>query len=430
MIEVILLGCLLADGPLEKLDALVDGLAARQQGTGAPKVAGLLAREFATREEVPDPYVVSTFSFEFGTRDDVQLVRNDWDLAFGNGENTFDVRMVVDDRSRIFDLGAVDLGTAPLPDAAVKPDDGKPVEAVKGHVYLVHTVDFDTDLWTRFRVLEIEPMKWVTFEWQSLDSTPALRRLERLSLPDVGTADISLEVTSAEGGGNPYGVFFDATATIGVDNVTRDGQVALEKSRRPDSVAITSGAGLIPEGKVFLVESISWTAELASDAAGPLDFEFWVGPYRVAKRESRDGENRRHTIDGGAREEDGRSSMGKFAGPVVLRPGDETRVAAIASRGTIARATITGRLVDARSTGLPPRSIDLSKRDAIEANDALRRIDEGAFEDVVSAPRRVVPESVARVTAFLEDVLRFRTAREDRERIESVLAEFRSRKNP
>lgn len=411
------------DEHLERLDLRVaEIVAARPEG--APAVAALLSREFATQLGVRDPYAAATFSFEFETRDDVQLARNDWDIQYGNGNDSLSVQMVVDDRSRIFDLGAADFATAPLPDAGATIGGEKPLDAVKDHVYVVHTVDADTDLWSRFRILEIEKKKWIVFEWERFDSTlPELRRLERMALPDLGSGAIRLEVRSASGGGNPHGVFLDGTATTSVDSIGRTPAPPLElapaqqKAHR-DSTAFCDG-GLVPEGHVFVVESIEWTATLEAGGKGPLSFEFWLGPYRVAIRDEDDGEGRRHTIDGGARSESGPSSMGKFTGTVVIRPGEETRVAAIARHGTIARATVTGRLVSARGNRLPPLPIDLGKRDARELNDFLRRVDEGEFDERESGLGS--GENAELRAAFLEAALRFRTSDEDRGRLERAV---------
>ena len=119
-------------------------------------------------------YEKATFSFEHGTRDgSTGLVRNDWDVEFGNGQDVFSVTMVVDDRSRIQDLGPLtwaELGDTDLPDlpAYPQPTREEPVPAVVGHMYLVHTADRDSNLLAVFRVEELVPGDSVSITWKRL----------------------------------------------------------------------------------------------------------------------------------------------------------------------------------------------------------------------------------------------------------------------
>ena len=124
-----------------------------------------------------DNYADACFSFEFGVNGaaNVNLVRNDWDILFGNSpdKDTFTVSMVTDDRSRIQDMGAlkwsdsfqVPVLTA-LPAPGVVPD----VATVVGHMYAVHTKDTTTDLYFLFRVEALDPLKSVTISWKSVQS--------------------------------------------------------------------------------------------------------------------------------------------------------------------------------------------------------------------------------------------------------------------
>jgi hypothetical protein len=124
-----------------------------------------------------DNYTVSAFSFEFGVNGDaaLRLTRNDWDIQFGNrpDRDTFNVTMVVDDCSRIRDLGALNWTdnfqvpiVAAYPVPTIEPD----VDAIVGHMYVVHTKDSDTDLYALFRVEVLEPLKSVTITWKSVQS--------------------------------------------------------------------------------------------------------------------------------------------------------------------------------------------------------------------------------------------------------------------
>jgi len=122
-----------------------------------------------------DNYVNAAFSFEFGMNGPgaVPLTRNDWDVLFGNrpDRDTFGVTMVVDDRSRIRDLGALNWSDSfqvtAIPAYPV-PTNEPDVDAIVGHMYVVHTKDTDTDLYALFRVEALEPGKSVAITWKGV----------------------------------------------------------------------------------------------------------------------------------------------------------------------------------------------------------------------------------------------------------------------
>jgi hypothetical protein len=135
-----------------------------------PRTATLVARRIT---EEGDNYVDATFSFEHGRngRDALPVTRNDWDLLFGNSRDsdTFDVTMVVDDCSRIRDLGELnwaDNFEVPILPAHPEPTREPSVRAVVGHMYVVHTKDSETDLYALFRVETLETGKSVTISWK------------------------------------------------------------------------------------------------------------------------------------------------------------------------------------------------------------------------------------------------------------------------
>jgi hypothetical protein len=120
-----------------------------------------------------DNYVNAAFSFEFGMNgaEAVLVTRNDWDILFGNrpDRDTLGVTMVVDDCSRIRDLGALNWSDAfqvPAIPAYPVPTNEPDVAALVGHMYVVHTKDTNTDLYFLFRVEALEPLKSVTISWK------------------------------------------------------------------------------------------------------------------------------------------------------------------------------------------------------------------------------------------------------------------------
>lgn len=139
-----------------------------------PRLVTLAARRVTNGQ---DNFVDSVFSFEHGVNgaEAVPLTRNDWDIQFGNNPSldAFTVTMVVDDRSRIQDMGALNWGDAfqvPVISAHPVPTTEPPVNAVVGHMYVVHTKDSNTDLYALFRVEVLEPGKSVTISWKSVQS--------------------------------------------------------------------------------------------------------------------------------------------------------------------------------------------------------------------------------------------------------------------
>jgi len=110
-------------------------------------------------------YLGSVVSFEWATTTDSEEVRNDWDLSLEpstqeTGALAFRVNTVTDDRSCIEDEGQIEF--VKVPAQISKCGDFLPV--VEGHVYLVHTVDSDTDLYAAFGVIHADA-NGVTMRW-------------------------------------------------------------------------------------------------------------------------------------------------------------------------------------------------------------------------------------------------------------------------
>jgi len=83
--------------------------------------------------------------------------------------DSFDVTMVADDRSRIKDLGKYtweDKFALPTLAAYEEPEREPSVKAIEGHMYMVHSRDSDTDLYTLFRVERLVPGESVVITWK------------------------------------------------------------------------------------------------------------------------------------------------------------------------------------------------------------------------------------------------------------------------
>jgi hypothetical protein len=151
---------------------------AGQSGDATIKKGILQSRQRANDAGI-DNYEYATFSFLVGANgpEAQKLVRNNWDLQFttrtsaGNSADYFHVTMVVDDRSRILDLGMLGWSDAiELPDlpAYEKPTREKDVEAKVGHIYYVHTADRKSDHYVLFRVEELKSGESVVISWKLL----------------------------------------------------------------------------------------------------------------------------------------------------------------------------------------------------------------------------------------------------------------------
>lgn len=152
-----------------------------------PQVATLVARRTV---DGYDNYDLAAFSFKYGGNGPITkgLTRNNWDLLFGNSpdRDTFDVTMVTDDRSRIRDLGAhtwEDSFTIPNLDAWRTPTREQSVNAIAGHMYLVHSKDTDSDHYALFRVEALDSLKSVTISWKLIPEPSGLDAPVKLNSP-------------------------------------------------------------------------------------------------------------------------------------------------------------------------------------------------------------------------------------------------------
>lgn len=122
-----------------------------------------------------DDYMKATFSFKHGIRDDpgLKLTRNQWDLLFDNGDGGFSVGMTQEDRSRIVDLGEMAwAGLRAVPVVTALPQGARAgsVPAEQGHMYVVHTRNNTTDLYSVFRVEWLEAGDQCVISWVNVPS--------------------------------------------------------------------------------------------------------------------------------------------------------------------------------------------------------------------------------------------------------------------
>ncbi len=155
-----------------------------------PKTVTLFSR--AKYKDKFQGYGKSAFSFNHGLRSDrgPRITRNNYELLYGgirwNGDSDwFSVTMVTDDRSRIKDLGELnwsDPFEIPYIPARTEPNkgirwpaktetfeqssNGQVTRVVAGHLYVLHSKDTHSDLYTLFRVEKLVPNDEVTISWK------------------------------------------------------------------------------------------------------------------------------------------------------------------------------------------------------------------------------------------------------------------------
>ncbi|MGE0143558.1 MAG: hypothetical protein AB7I19_07695 [Planctomycetota bacterium] len=140
----------------------------------APAPPDLRIQEWLLSRNAHEDYQKATFSFEAGLRDDPDLeeTRNDWELIFDNDpdrrRDSFGVRMVRDDISLIADLGPIGFDEVD-PNQAAAALFVAELPCIVDHLYVLHSMDGDSDQWSLLRVVEHRRNDSVRIQWVSLD---------------------------------------------------------------------------------------------------------------------------------------------------------------------------------------------------------------------------------------------------------------------
>jgi hypothetical protein len=335
---------------LSVLVAVAGEEAAPPRGTLTSGTVTLLSRQKY------NDYEKATFSFEHGIRDDPGLrrTRNDWELEYGNGGDTFSVLMVTDDRSVIVDLGATGLADiAALPAfPAHKPNVTTRADAIEGHAYAVRTRDTESDHVSVFRVVKLVPLDQCTIEWvhwkpaeaagpelnltaaaraglsKALDAAAKVQEGQPLRDPK----DILLRVCTESQGGNPSRVALDGTTYRLPEEMSPvergEEDPALGPRQNGQQPAWSWHGGYVPRGRVLVVESVDLFAMAPGDGNG----------HGAAILELPSGAI--FTL----RDEEGPFQIW-FEGLELVRPGEERRVLVEVANSSAIEARIRGRLV-------------------------------------------------------------------------------------
>jgi hypothetical protein len=324
----------------------------------AVDVAAVFARSYANKLDISNPYTVSTFSFEYATRDDRELTHNDWDIAYGNGGNKIDCCMSSGDRGGIWDLGPIGFDEVDVVHSHASPREVE-LQAVAGHVYVAHTVDRESDLWARMQIVDIVPGKWMIFRWALIEDDSQVRLLGRVEEKVMTEPVARIQIRAGAGGGNPNQVFLDGTMSIYVDEIS---QIPLDMTGKPvmeePSICFVRG-GFIPDGMVWEIDTIEIEAQADGDSNGSGEVLVHVGAYPILQIDNpRNGDGPvLFTIDGGARKlkPGERRVRHKLSLPISLVPGDESNLLVEVANSSLCDVTLRGRFVRPGRAGLPTR---------------------------------------------------------------------------
>jgi hypothetical protein len=349
---------------------------AERIGAGLPsghKIAAVMVRRHADALGSEDPYTAATFSFEHDTRDDRAKTRNDWDFVVGNrgpdSPDELNIRTVTDDRGQIWDLGVTSFNAALRGDVPMS--EGATRATVKpGHVYLVHTLDSESDYWVLFKVLEARPGRDLIIEWVKVDDPTRLRAALESADKDLRSPSAWLQLHSQHGGGNAHRVFLDGTknAYVGELSETPLALKTKQRGRRLRGAGYVEG-GLIPLGQTFLVETLDIVMHLDD---GRVRSRVQVGPYAVLTAMTKDADQIvLYTIDRG-REVIGREDLPiqrSISVQIPLSRDEEKNVYVEGASFTRNDVRLRGRFL--RADDQPPSTAQWNARTLFQAQSAL-----------------------------------------------------------
>lgn len=379
-----------------------------QGRTKAVHVAALVSRTFALKLDKDRAYVVATYSFEHATRDDEdKVVRNDWDLLYGNGQgDPFTVCTVTDDTSRIWDLGEADFDKFRPGDAGQNAGAGaEDAIARKDHLYVVHTVDSETDLWAKFQVLEVDPGRSVMIRWEAIADPADWLALERTPGSSLKGGRVRIQLRAGATGGNPCRAFMNGRVGAYVDEVSpnpldMEGVVGTGEDAR----AYVAG-GFIPKGKVWILRSVEYSGTNDGDSNGNGPFVIGAGGEELARRKECSG-----------------AFKDRWTGRMVLRPGQESTVFAEISNSSRCDVVFHGALCDekwADTDKFPELGAEDKKRvdklvAALDADDATER--DRATRDLIDLGPPIL--------VYLKGIARDKRSAEFKARLDEVIAEL------
>lgn len=261
------------------------------------RVDAVMVRQKARALGARSGYVAATYSFEKQTRDDAKATGNDWDFVLSHGIEGpwLRVRTVTDDRSTIWDLGPIDFEQALRGDVQqVEAQIGVKVRA--HHLYLIHTLDRQSDHWVLLKALSIGEGEELIFEWRAVSDPTLLRRVLEPRDKELLEPYARIQILSDHGGGNPHRAYLDGSKNAYIKELKAEpldlSTPSTQRKSSAGSQAFVIG-GYIPEGRVFRVTSVEFSVHC--DKPDRVDTLIRVGPYTILhvqnERWRRDGPN-------------------------------------------------------------------------------------------------------------------------------------------
>ncbi len=400
---------------------------ARARGLEGIRCAAVIARSFAEPMGGDEAFAASAYSFKRGMRRNVGrdlYVDFTFDMPQG-AEPKIRVDVCTDDRGAIVDLGCVDLLAAREIDR-VQDVAAPQVVGVVGHSFLIHNLDSATDQWALMHVEEITANESMIFWWLLLNDPGTLRKAMRPPGPEMSTPIARLQLRGGAGGGNPNRLFLNGDVNPYVDErstIPLDLAKPLAIGER--HVAYVEG-GYVPEGVVWLVEQVEYSALIQGDSNGHGEALVSVRGFPVVHvEENREAQPpgssfRSFTLDGG------REWMAPEQLPVrghvafqnfqlAIRRGEEQDVYVEIANSSWVEATLRGRFIsETEAHPCPARSdiYDYMLREIADAAD-----DATAAESCAAFQPSMAP--------MVETVLAAGTRGAWRRRLEAVLQRLR-----
>ena len=297
----------------------------------------------------------ASFSFGYGVRDHPlsRIKRNDWDIRLTNNSG-LRVCTQADDRSTIVDIGVKEFDEIEkLPSLPTWTDRQVAPKAIAGHVYLIHTLDSDSDYMSLIRVIDVKPdsmkMEWLhwipaplgerfkpkgeTNERLALlieESKIAWEFAERKRIGDLkDPTNIILQIRTGAQGGNPSTINLRREVN-GYEMRELDTEVDF---RTPpsgrDQPASYSNGGYIPDGKALVVSAIDVFADARGDSNGHGAAVLTVNNQQLFEIYNKSGPFRQW-----------------FEGVLVLESGDEPMAKILVANSSAMDVRFKGKLID------------------------------------------------------------------------------------
>ena len=323
--------------------------------------------QLAARSKFND-YEKATFSFEFGKRDDPEgVVRNDWDLLFGSDQDFFDVGIISEDRSCIYDLGPIAFEDVPEITEKIWEEcvETEEIEAILNHMYVVHNRDSNSDHFSLFKVVELVQGTSCRIEWVTVHSNPLdeedlqangldlsvetkakllellqaakhdKRKVDRQRLGFISSDNLPIiQIRTGAQGGNPSRMDIAGRTDLLEPEDRKDAPLDFKSPPNIENEPeYYFRGGVVPEGKVFLIYGIEVYGESPGDSNGPGGVIVSIGDRILTSLE--DGEQEPTQVS--------------YKGLFKLRPNQEHLINVELTNSSAVDVRFRGRLVNSES---------------------------------------------------------------------------------